>query len=67
MKQYDVIHSHMRLDLISAVNSALASGWELHGPMIASQIANGFDYLQPMVKELTYLEVLALPLPSTAK
>lgn len=59
MKKYDVIHSHMRLDLIAQVNAALAIGWELHGPMLASRLADGFDYLQPMVKELTELEVIA--------
>lgn len=65
MKQYDVIHSHFRVDFIAAVNASLAAGWELHGPMVASAPDGGStDYLQPMVKELTYAEVMALIPPT---
>lgn len=68
MKQYDVIHSHFRQEFVDAVNASLSTGWELHGPMTTNTpIGGSVDYLQPIVKELTYLEVLALPKPTAAK
>lgn len=65
MKRYDILHSHHRVDLITAVNDALALGWELHGATTAVRTDDfdgnqtaAFDYLQPMVKELTELDVI---------
>lgn len=64
MKKYDIVHSHMRLDLITQVNAELALGWELHGPLILGPVydaegnSTSVDYLQPMVKELTELEII---------
>lgn len=72
MKQYDILHSPHRLDLIAAVNEAFKTGWEAHGPLVIAYPpvkigqSTSMDYLQPLIRETRYTDEFPSLAPSEA-